>query len=71
MKTYRAKCNQEGGAWCDEYDKGRHHMLFDLETNSYKILLRFLYRFEKPFYFHVLPFWRGQRGYTIFRIGRA
>ena len=78
MKTFRAWVDREGGNADRRVRTGNGpvvgarwamvHRLVDVETDSYRIVLRLLWRLhQRPFYLEVQVWPTGRRGYTIFR----
>ena len=75
MRTFRAWINEQGSnedrnhSWTLEGNFCKHARLVDLETNDYRILLRFV-RGRRPLHFSIVAFFRPHRGTTLLRIGR-
>lgn len=79
MRTYRAWVDRQGGNADRAYAKhgaapgaewARLHRMIDVQTNRYRIVLRLMWRRERPLYLHVLVWPTGRRGRTVLRLGR-
>lgn len=79
MKTFRAWVDRDGGNADRRYSRGgicpapdwaRLHRLVDIETNGFRILLRVMWRRERPRYAELQVWPTRRRGRTVFRIGR-
>lgn len=70
VRVYRAWIDEWGGFVPEHRRRGDEVRLTDLETGSYRILLRLLWR-RRPFYLAVVPFLRRERGFTLLHLGRG
>lgn len=80
MRTFRAWVDREGGNADRSYrlrgtaapgaDWARLHRMVDVETDSFRIVLRLMWRRERPRYAELQVWPTGRRGRRVFRWGR-